>query len=192
MRLPPEIQFYEDAHLLVYRPHGLLNEASVNKVTSLIEDLEEKLKEPFDRFFDTLERDDVELNFRYVINVSLYRRLSYAGHPPMQLILTSNTSFGFLFISNFRYRPCSHSLRHPACGSNSRFSDQSPCVRGSSKSRAMAQCAARTADCGNIRRYEISRNQELMRLNFQFPLRGITPASGFNCSSTTKKTNLTI
>src|SRR5256885_6001633 len=87
----------------------------------------------------------------------------------------------------FRYRPCSHSLRHPARGSNSRFSDQSPCVRGSSKSRAMAQCADRTADCGNIRRYEISRNQELMGLNFQFPLRGITPASGLNCSSTTKK-----
>src|SRR6266404_1371288 len=84
MRLPPEIQFYEDAHLLVYRPHGLLNEASVNKVVSLIEDLEEKLKEPFDRFFDTLENDDVELNFRYVINVSLYRRLSYAGHPPIK------------------------------------------------------------------------------------------------------------
>ena len=84
MRLPPEIQFYKDAHLLVYRPHGLLNEASVNKVTSLIEDLEEKLKEPFDRFFDTLEHDDVELNFRYVINVSLYRRLSYAGHPPIK------------------------------------------------------------------------------------------------------------
>jgi hypothetical protein len=30
------------------RPRGLLNEASVNKVISLIEDLEAKLKEPFD------------------------------------------------------------------------------------------------------------------------------------------------
>ena len=92
MSLPPEIQFYEDAHLLVYQPRGLLNEASVNKVISLIEDLEAKLKEPFDRFFDTLEHDDVELNFRYVINVSLHRRLSYAGHPPIKSAILATDS----------------------------------------------------------------------------------------------------
>ena len=97
MKLPPEIQFYEDAHLLVYRPHGLLNEASVNKVISLIEDLEAKLKEPFDRFFDTLGHDDVELNFRYVINVSLHRRLSYAGHPPIKsaILATDSTTIHY-------------------------------------------------------------------------------------------------
>ena len=92
MKLPPEIQFYEDAHLLVYRPHGLLNETSVNKVVSLIEDLEAKLKKPFDRFFDTLGHDDVELNFRYVINVSLHRRLSYAGHPPIKSAILATDS----------------------------------------------------------------------------------------------------
>src|SRR6267154_2615250 len=84
MRLPPEIQFYEDAHLLVYRPHGLLNEASVNKVISLIEDLEEKLKEPFDRFFDTVAADAVDLNFEYIIRVSLYRRAFYGERPPIK------------------------------------------------------------------------------------------------------------
>jgi hypothetical protein len=92
MKLPPEIQFYEDAHLLVYRPHGLLNEAAVNKVIGLIEDLEAKQKEPFDRFFDTLEHDDVELNFRYVINVSLHRRLSYGGHPPIKSAILATDS----------------------------------------------------------------------------------------------------
>jgi hypothetical protein len=92
MKLPPEIQFYEDAHLLVYRPRGLLNEGSVNKIVNLIEDLEEKLKEPFDRFFDTLEHDEVELNFRYVINVSLCRRLSYAGHPPIKSAILATDS----------------------------------------------------------------------------------------------------
>ena len=59
MKLPPEIQFHEDANLLVYRPHGLLNEASVNKVITVIEDLEAKLKEPFNRFLDTLGHDEV-------------------------------------------------------------------------------------------------------------------------------------
>jgi hypothetical protein len=92
MKLPPEIQFYEDAHLLVYRPRGLLNEASVSKVINVIEDLEAKLKEPFNRFFDTLEHDEVELNFRYVINVSLCRRLSYAGHPPIKSAILATDS----------------------------------------------------------------------------------------------------
>ena len=92
MKLPPEIQFYEDAHLLVYRPHGLLNEASVSNVINVLEELEAKLKEPFNRFFDTLELDDVELNFRYVINVSLHRRLSYAGHPAIKSAILATDS----------------------------------------------------------------------------------------------------
>jgi len=92
MKFPPEIQFYEGAHLLVYRPRGLLNEESVNKIVNLIEDLEEKLMKPFNRFFDTLEHDDVELNFRYVINVSLCRRLSYAGHPPIKSAILATDS----------------------------------------------------------------------------------------------------
>jgi hypothetical protein len=92
MRLPPEIQFYEDAHLLVYRPRGLLNEASINKVISVLEDLEAKLKEPFNRFSDTLSADEIELNFKYVIQFSLHRRLSYAGHPPIKSAILATDS----------------------------------------------------------------------------------------------------
>ena len=61
-----------------------MNEASVNKITQIIGDLEAKLNEPFNRFFDTLGHDEVELNFKYVIQFSLCRRLSYAGHPPVK------------------------------------------------------------------------------------------------------------
>src|SRR6266576_3601587 len=35
MRLPPDIQFHEDIRLLVYRPRGLLNEATVNKIINI-------------------------------------------------------------------------------------------------------------------------------------------------------------
>jgi len=70
MKLPPDVEFHEDIRLLIYRPRGLLNEQSVNKIVSIIEDLEAKLQEPFNRFFDTLGHDDVELNFRYVIQIS--------------------------------------------------------------------------------------------------------------------------
>src|SRR3954470_1794383 len=93
MNLPPDMQFHEDIGLLVYRPHGLLNEATVNKVISVIGDLEARLEEPFDRFSDTLGHDDVELNFKYIIHVSLYRRLTYASRPPIKsAILATNST----------------------------------------------------------------------------------------------------
>jgi hypothetical protein len=92
LKLPPDIEFHEDIRLLIHRPHGLLNEQSVNKIVSIIEDLEAKLQTPFDRFFDTLGHDEVELNFRYVIHMSLHRRLSYAGHPSVKSAILANDS----------------------------------------------------------------------------------------------------
>jgi hypothetical protein len=61
-----------------------LDESTVNKILRVLGDLEGSLQEPFNRFLDTLETDEVELNFRYIIHISLYRRLSYAGHPPVK------------------------------------------------------------------------------------------------------------
>jgi hypothetical protein len=92
MKLPPDVQFHEDIRLLVYRPRGLLNEAVVNKIIKVIGELEAKLKEPFNRFFDTLGHDDVELNFRYVIHVSLYRRLTYVKWPPIKSAILATDS----------------------------------------------------------------------------------------------------
>ena len=84
MKRPTAIEFHEDIRLLLWRPRGLLDEASVNNVISALADLEAKQTEPFNRFADTLEADEVELNFKYVIHVSLYRRLTYAGKPPVK------------------------------------------------------------------------------------------------------------
>jgi len=66
MNLPPEIEFHEDLLLLVYRPQGVIDEEAVKKIVSVLEDLEAKLQKPFDRFSDTLQADEVELNFKYV------------------------------------------------------------------------------------------------------------------------------
>ena len=71
MKLPPDVEFHEDIRLLVYRPSGSIDEAAINKITSVIEDLEAATQEPFNRFSDTSEAHEVELNFRYVIHVSL-------------------------------------------------------------------------------------------------------------------------
>lgn len=84
MKLLPEIEFDEDIRLLIYRPQGVIDEAAIKKIVSILEELEERLQQPFNRFTDTLDADEVELNFKYVIQVSLCRRLSYAGHPPVK------------------------------------------------------------------------------------------------------------
>src|SRR5262245_6728393 len=92
MKLPPEIEFQEDIRLLIYRPQGLLNEAALNKALSALEELETELQEPFNRFSDTLAADEVELNFEYVIQFSLHRRLAYAGHPPVKSAILATDS----------------------------------------------------------------------------------------------------
>ena len=92
MTLPPELRFHEDIRLLVYQPRGLLNEASVNKIIQIVEELEARFEEPFNRFFDTLGHDEVELNYRYVIHISLHRVLSYLDRPPVKSAILATDS----------------------------------------------------------------------------------------------------
>jgi hypothetical protein len=51
MKLPPELEFCEDIRLLIYRPHGVIDEAAVKKVVDVIEDLEAKLQEAVQSIF---------------------------------------------------------------------------------------------------------------------------------------------
>jgi hypothetical protein len=92
MELPPEIEFYQDIRLLIYRPSGLIDEAAINKVISVIEDLEASTQEPFNRFSDTTEAHEIELNFRYVIQVSLHRRLFHKGRAPVKSAILATDS----------------------------------------------------------------------------------------------------
>lgn len=95
MKLPPgDVQFHEDVRLLVWRPRGVLSEAALKHIVMLIGDLEAKSGNPFNRFTDTLAADAIDLNFRYVFHISLFRRLSYAGHPPVKsAILVNSVTF---------------------------------------------------------------------------------------------------
>jgi hypothetical protein len=92
MKLPPEIEFHQDIRLLIYRPRGLIDEAAINEVVSVIEDLEAATQEPFNRFSDTSETHEIELNFHYVIQVSLHRRLSHKGRPPVKSAILATDS----------------------------------------------------------------------------------------------------
>jgi hypothetical protein len=82
--LPPDVEFHEDIRLLVYRPSGLVNKATVNKIISVVGELEITLKEPFNRFSDTVAAEAVDLNFQHIIRVSLYRRRFYGNRPPIK------------------------------------------------------------------------------------------------------------
>src|SRR5438552_6060200 len=77
VKLPLDVEFYEDVRLIVWRPRGLVNKVAVNKIITVLGELETALKEPFNRFSDTVAADAVDLNFEYIIHVSLYRRCFY-------------------------------------------------------------------------------------------------------------------
>jgi hypothetical protein len=84
MMLPPDVQFHEDDRLFVWRPRGVLDDAALGNVLGYLEDFEAKLEAPFNRFIDTLAADEVEFNFKFIIQVSLHRRVAYAGRPPVK------------------------------------------------------------------------------------------------------------
>jgi hypothetical protein len=92
MKLPPDVEFHEDVRLVVWRPRGVLNRAAVNRIITVIGELEATLKEPFNRFADTLQADAVDLNIEYLIRVFLYRRFFYGKRPPVKAAVLATHS----------------------------------------------------------------------------------------------------
>jgi hypothetical protein len=84
MKLPPNVFFRPDLWLMIFRPQGILNEKRVNAIVAFLEDEEERTGHPFNRFSDLSKLDAIDLEFRYVFQISLHRRLSYAGRPPVK------------------------------------------------------------------------------------------------------------
>jgi hypothetical protein len=90
--LPPDFEFHEDFCLLIYRPRGLLNRAAINKIISLIGELEFTWKQPFNRFLDTVAADAGDLNLEYIRRVSLYRRHFYGNRPAIKTAILATDS----------------------------------------------------------------------------------------------------
>jgi hypothetical protein len=79
--LPPSVT----AHgLFIWRPRGVLNEATINKIIAFVGEQEATFGKPFNRFTDMSAVDSVDLNFKFIFHVALYRRLSYAGCPKVK------------------------------------------------------------------------------------------------------------
>src|SRR5205085_11981160 len=81
-----------DIRLFIHRPRGLLNDKVLERLVSILGDLEATSKEPFDRFTDTLEADAVDLNFRPILKVSLFRRLTYEVRPEVKSAMLATDS----------------------------------------------------------------------------------------------------
>jgi hypothetical protein len=94
MKLPDDVQFHADIRLFVWRPRGVLNEAALKNIRILLGDLEAASDEPFNRFTDGQALEAIELNFRYVFDFSLFRRLSYVRRAPVKsAILVTSVTF---------------------------------------------------------------------------------------------------
>jgi len=52
MELPADVEYVEDANLFIWRPRGILDEASVNKVLVELLRRETMAAKPFNRFSD--------------------------------------------------------------------------------------------------------------------------------------------
>ena len=84
MKLPVHVRFRKDLSLMMWKPHGVLDEAIVNQMVVFIGTAEARSSKPFNRFIDTSALDAVDLNFKFVFDVALHRRLAYAGNPEVK------------------------------------------------------------------------------------------------------------
>lgn len=84
MNTPSDVYLRSDLHLMVWKPRGVLSERVVNEMIAFVREEEAKTDVNTLRFIDTAELTGVELNFRYVFHVALYRRMSRAGRAPIK------------------------------------------------------------------------------------------------------------
>jgi len=84
MKFPPDVQFHPDLHLFLWKPRGVLDEAGVNQILDFIADLEAQSEANELRFTDTTAITAIDLNFRYIFHVALYRRLTRMERTPLK------------------------------------------------------------------------------------------------------------
>jgi hypothetical protein len=84
MKIPPHVLFRKELSLILWKPRGVLNEETVNDIVAFIETAERRTTKPFNRFTDTSALDMVDLNFKFVFHVALFRRLSATPKPPVK------------------------------------------------------------------------------------------------------------
>ncbi len=84
LKVPAHVLFRKGQSLILWKPRGILDEATVNEIVEFIDAVEKKNKEPINRFVDLSALDAVDLNFGFVFYVALGRRLSVKNKPAVK------------------------------------------------------------------------------------------------------------
>ena len=84
MKLPAHVLFRKDLSLMLWKPHGILNELLVNEIVAFIDVAEERASKPFNRFADLSALDMVDLNFKLVFHIALHRRRASVPRSPVK------------------------------------------------------------------------------------------------------------
>jgi hypothetical protein len=84
LKLPAHVLFRKDLSLMLWKPHGILDEVLVNEMVAFIDVAEERASKPFNRFADLSALDMVDLNFKFVFYIGLHRHLASAPHSPVK------------------------------------------------------------------------------------------------------------
>jgi len=80
MKVPAHVLFRKDHSLILWKPRGILDVTIVDEIVRFIETAEKKGKKPFNRFSDLSALDAVDLNFKFVFDIGLNRRLSFGSN----------------------------------------------------------------------------------------------------------------
>jgi hypothetical protein len=75
LKLPAHVLFRKDLSLMLWKPHGILNEVLVNEIVAFIDVAEDRASKPFNRFADLSALEMVYLNFKLVFHIALHRCL---------------------------------------------------------------------------------------------------------------------
>ena len=84
MKQLPDVECLKKLPLFIWRPRGVLNQGKVNAILAFLTEQETKYGRPYDRFTDWSRLDAVDLTFKYVFQVALYRRLERLGREPIK------------------------------------------------------------------------------------------------------------
>ena len=84
MKLPAHVLFRKELSLILWKPHGVLDQALVNEIVAFAETAERRAGKPFNRFTDMSVLDMVDLNFKFVFHIALSRRLSATPKPAVK------------------------------------------------------------------------------------------------------------
>jgi len=87
MKLPPDVIFHHAERRMVWIPHGVMDAQRIEQLINALAHEEALAQTYFHRFSDFSFVDRVNLDFDYVFNAALLRRLTHASGPKVKSAL---------------------------------------------------------------------------------------------------------